>query len=192
MSRSATIHAPIRRGDIPAIVDSAAEPGAIAVIDGIFHSQETLTLVEIRRAIDRGWAMVGCSSMGALRALEAAPLGMQGFGVVYRWLRLYSVEEDDEVAQTMDPDTLEPLSLALVDIRWQVSRLCRMGVLSREQARRVIGAIKSRYYPSRTRLLLTELVAEHAAVQFQLPADTEAPKHRDAVALLRWLNRGRE
>ena len=41
--------------------------------------------MEIRSAIQAGWRVIGCSSMGALRALEAAPLGMLGYGMVYRW-----------------------------------------------------------------------------------------------------------
>lgn len=190
VSSSTKLHAPIRRGDIPAVVDSESRPGTIAVIDGVFHSQETLTLMEIRGAVAKGWALIGCSSMGALRAIEAAPLGMKGFGLVYRWLRLYRVEDDDEVAQILHPDTFEPLSLAMVDVRWHVSRLRKDGSLSGAQAREIVGAVKSRYYPHRTRRLLVDMVAQHAVISAAAWTGMEAPKHRDAVRLLQRLARG--
>lgn len=184
---STRLHDPIRRGDIPAIVDSEPGPGTIAVIDGVFHSQETLTLTEIRDAAGKGWSMIGCSSMGALRAVEAAPLGMAGFGLVYRWLRLYRVEDDDEVAQILHPDTFEPLSLAMVDVRWHVSRLRKQGSLSGAQAGEIVGVVKSRRYPRRTGRLLSDLVAPYAAMAPASWAVDEAPKRRDAIRLLRRL-----
>lgn len=187
LAPGAVLHPPVRRGDIPAVVNSESRAGTIAVIDGVFHSQETLTLTEIRDAAARGWTLLGCSSMGALRALEAAPLGMRGFGVVYRWMRLYAVEDDDEVAQTMNPETCEPLSLAMVDVRWQVAALCRGGTISRAQGREILEAVKARYYPERTRGLLTRLVAERVSGPFALPAGLDAPKRRDALDLLRRL-----
>jgi len=184
---SAVLHAPIRRGDIPAVVDAEASPGTIAIIDGVFHSQETLTLTEIRRAIARGWTLIGCSSMGALRAVEAEPLGMKGFGTVYRWLRLFRVEDDDEVAQIMNPESFEALSMAMVDVRWHVSRLRRAGVLSREQGKSIVGAVKSHYYPQRTRALLADLVGRCAADgerSARMSPGAEAPKQKDAARLL--------
>lgn len=184
MHSSTKLHAPIKRGDIPAIIASEPGPGTIAVIDGVFHSQETLTLMEIRTAAAKGWTLIGCSSMGALRALEAAPLGMRGYGLVYRWLRLYGVEDDDEVAQILHPDTFEPLSLAMVDVRWHISRLRRKGVLSSVQARGIVNSVKSHYYPRRTCRLLSDLVAPHAAISPDAWARADAPKHRDAVRLL--------
>jgi hypothetical protein len=143
-----------------------------------------LTLTEIRDAVEKGWRLIGCSSMGALRALEAAPLGMTGFGLVYRWLRLYCVEDDDEVAQILHPDTFEPLSLAMVDVRWHVSRLRKRGSLSSAQASSIIRAVKSRRYPRRTGRLLSDLVAPYAAMAPASWAIGEAPKRRDAVRLL--------
>lgn len=190
IARSAVIHAPIKRGDIPAVVDSSPGAGTIAVIDGVFHSQETMTLMEIRSAISKGWALIGCSSMGALRALEAEPLGMRGHGLVYRWLRLFRVEDDDEVAQIMNPDTFTALSLAMVDIRWHVSVLRKKKILSRDQARKILADIKSRYYPHRTRRLLSDLVSQQTCSSFSLGPDENAPKRRDALQLMRRLGRG--
>ena len=144
---------PVRRYDLGALpVDRS---GTIILVDGIFHSQQSVSLTEIRDAIAKGWIVVGLSSMGALRAVEARPLGMVGFGRVFRWLSLFKVEEDDEVAQILDPDSFEALSDAMVDLRYFLRGLERDGCISRKVRASILRDLKSMFYPKRNlRLIL--------------------------------------
>ena len=55
--------------------------------------------------------------MGALRASELDSYGMVGVGRIYQWYRDGVLEADDEVAVTTNPETFEPVSDPLVNIR---------------------------------------------------------------------------
>ncbi|HVQ13831.1 MAG TPA: TfuA-like protein, partial [Vicinamibacterales bacterium] len=58
-------------------------PKVIAIVDGVFASTPSVWHKEILLAIDDGIAVVGASSMGALRAAELAPFGMIGIGRIF-------------------------------------------------------------------------------------------------------------
>jgi TfuA protein len=70
----ADIRPPAQRGDIESAVQQYSNPGRIALFDGKFFQAEAISIIEIREAIERGWSVIGGASMGALRAIESAPL----------------------------------------------------------------------------------------------------------------------
>ncbi len=89
------------------------QPGVnLPVIRAVLPTYKQYTLIG-----NAGVTVVGGCSMGALRASELDTYGMIGVGRIYRWYRDGVAESDDEVAVTFHPDTLEPLSVPLVNMR---------------------------------------------------------------------------
>lgn len=181
------VHPPVRRGDLPRLAEEVPTPGLALLIDGLFFMSESVSLTEIRDLIEKGWRVYGSSSMGALRAVEAAPLGMVGVGAVFRWLRAYRIEDDDEVAQAVMPGTFESQSLAMVDIRALLSRLQRAGWLAPADRKEIADKVKARYFPERSLALVRALLAETA---YRGPKEIPKsllktlPKHQDALRLI--------
>jgi TfuA protein len=182
-----TVHGPIKRFDIPKLIKNNTEPGIICIIDGLFFSSESISLMEIRDAIQLGWKILGCSSMGALRAVEARPIGMVGFGKVYRWLSLFQIEDDDEVAQSVCPDTWAPISLAMVDMRAIISKLVREGEISRTLGNRTIHKMKLLFFPDRTLERLNSFLGKQVHL-----SDFNLPKKEDAKNILGFLDKWRD
>ena len=52
---------------------------------------------EVVAALRDGARVLGAASMGAIRAAECWPAGMQGVGAVYSLYRLGVISDDDEV-----------------------------------------------------------------------------------------------
>lgn len=111
---------PIRRGDLPKDFEEGYR--TFGIVDGVFHQSLSVSIREIRLAIDQGAKLFGSSSMGALRAAETYPLGMVGVGEVYRWYRSEYIDSDDEVALVFDEASQRPLTVPLVNIRATLSR----------------------------------------------------------------------
>ena len=155
----AETHAPIAGGDLKALVRGSS-PGNVLIIDGMFFQKESVSLTEIKEAIEKGWRIFGSSSMGALRAVEASPLGMIGIGRIYRWLKLFRVEDDDEVAQLVNPSSFNAESLAMVDIRHYIASLVRSKLISTADGRSILGEMKNQYFPYRTKELLRKKLAD--------------------------------
>ncbi|MDB5064144.1 MAG: hypothetical protein JWM18_578 [Chloroflexi bacterium] len=112
---------PIRDGDLAALPGSDRGGWTIAIIDGEFGQSLAVTVSEIRQTLAAGNRVIGGSSMGALRAVECAPLGMVGVGWVYERYRDGDLFSDAEVALTYDPDTFRPLTVPFVNLRWLAS-----------------------------------------------------------------------
>ena len=140
---------PVKRNDINILVDKGG-PDIIGIIDGIFFDRAAVAHREIIRAIKAGVTVVGGCSMGALRASELDTHGMIGVGRIYEWYRDGVVESDDEVAVTFHPETLEPLSVPLVNIRTTLEHAADNGIIDQHQSDMLLKAAKSMYYPDRT------------------------------------------
>ncbi len=146
---------PIKRNDLPELRRDYNTPGVVLLVDGYFFSVESVSLYEIRNMTLSGWQVFGCSSMGALRALEAAPIGMRGLGVIYRWMRRYEIEDDDEVAQLVHPGNNNPLTLSLVDIRYMMHLLKKAGN-NPWVCFEIVNEFKRKPYMERSHTLLKE------------------------------------
>lgn len=180
---------PIRRGDLPR--DLAAGFRVFGIVDGVFHQDLSVSVREIRRAIEAGAKLYGSSSMGALRAAETYPLGMEGVGEIYRWYREEVVDSDDEVALTFDPETGRPLSLPLVNVRATLREALSRGSLERGVHDAILNATVALPFPRRNpeniRLALHEAGMREAGERAHavLSRDGVDLKARDAEALLR-------
>jgi len=140
---------PVKRNDINILMDKGG-PDIIGIIDGIFFDRAAVAHREIIRAIKAGVTVVGGCSMGALRASELDTHGMIGVGRIYEWYRDGVVESDDEVAVTFHPETLEPLSVPLVNMRTTLEHAVVNGVLDPALGDALLGIARSMYYPDRT------------------------------------------
>jgi hypothetical protein len=186
----AEFRAPIKRGDIDALLVRDQPPATVGIIDGAFLQSLAISPKEVLRAIDRGVVMFGSSSMGALRAVECAPFGMIGVGRIYAEYQSGSIDADDEVAIVFDPSTGRALSEPMINMRFALAAALSAGVVSAAIADRFIQIAKGLYFPDRTirgvlRLLAAEVGDEACARLHQFIAQ-QAPdtKREDAIALL--------
>jgi hypothetical protein len=94
--REITVAPPAERGD----VEKARKDGyeRIVLVDGYFYQHLSVGHRELRHAIDSGIRVVGMASLGAIRAVELASLGMVGYGRVYAAFAGNPSLPDDEVA----------------------------------------------------------------------------------------------
>ncbi|HEX7837898.1 MAG TPA: TfuA-like protein [Kofleriaceae bacterium] len=121
----------------------------IAIIDGVFEHMAAVWHKEILLALERGIAVWGASSMGALRAAELAAFGMRGVGGIYRDFAAGRLVADDEVAVAHLPAEygFRATSEALVNLRYGIARAPMLG--ARTRAARVELA-RARFYRERS------------------------------------------
>ena len=146
---NADYRGPAAMGDVTRA--ASENPAAIVLIDGIFESGPSVWHKEILWALSRGIAVIGASSMGALRAAELCNYGMVGFGHVFEDFRSGKLNDDDEVAVIHAPIELDyaPLSDAMVDIRAAVELAVSRGVLDISEARTVLRTAKACHFKRR-------------------------------------------
>ncbi|HZF08359.1 MAG TPA: TfuA-like protein [Thermoanaerobaculia bacterium] len=187
---------PVSQGDV---YRAARErPWAIAIVDGYFGRIPAVWHKEILWAMSQGIHVFGAASMGALRAAELAPFGMEGVGAVFEAFRDGLLTDDDEVTVVHGPATsgYRALSEALVNIRFTLEAAVAAGVLPEtpetpEQTRQALLALaKSTFYPQRSWPALLKNAqgkvpeADLAALAAWLPGGRVDQKGRDARALL--------
>ena len=164
----ADYRSPVKRNDINILLDKE-QPDIIGIIDGIFFDRAAVAHREIIRAVKAGVKVVGGSSMGALRSSELHSHGMIGVGQIFEWYRDGFINSDDEVAVTFHPDTLEPLSTPLVNIRTTLEGAVKAGIIDTKQADELLQAVRSMFYPDRTYHSMVKMGVELGIV----PADKQ-------------------
>jgi len=114
----ATVLPPVAVGDVLLAIRRRGVK-RIAIIDGYFERMAAVWHKELLRALERGIAVWGAASMGALRAAELAPFGMRGVGAIYRAYARGVLTADDEVAVAHLPAAYgyRATSDALVNLR---------------------------------------------------------------------------
>jgi len=189
---------PVRMGDV---YRAACErPRSIVIIDGLFERIPAVWHKEILFALDRGIAVYGGSSMGALRAAELDAFGMIGIGSIYRDFASGVLNDDDEVAVAHGSAETGYLSTstAMVNLRSGIAGAVSDGLLGEEQARALIASSKARFYPERTwEALLRDApacgmdAAQVAALRDWLAVKQPDQKRDDAIEVLHALARAR-
>jgi hypothetical protein len=175
----ADVRSPAAFGDV---YRAARErPFAIGIIDGLFLRTPAVWHKEILWAMSEGIHVLGAASMGALRAVELEPFGMEGVGQIFRSFRAGELEDDDEVtvAHAGPEEGWRALSEALVDIRATLKAACAAGVVDSALAEHLIARGKRLPYPMRA---LARILRD--AVE-----DGPATSH-DLAPLRAWLPRG--
>jgi hypothetical protein len=171
---------PVRQGDVYRAV-TRLRPRVIGIVDGYFHQVPSVWHKEILWAMAEGVHVFGSASMGALRAAELEPFGMQGVGAVFAAFRDGDIEDDDEVAVIHGPPEIGYVaaSEAMVNIRRTLSDAQVRGVVGAATKEALESIAKSLYYPKRA---YPDLLARGAAAG--LSGD-------ELSALRTWLEHGR-
>lgn len=128
----------------------------IGIIDGVFFERAAVGHREILAALDAGIKVVGGASMGALRASELDSKGMLGVGKIYSWYRDGTIESDDEVAVSTNPETFESISIPLVNIRETLKAALNSALITEEEHASLLKLAIETYYPERSYLGLVK------------------------------------
>ncbi|MDD1768541.1 MAG: TfuA-related McrA-glycine thioamidation protein [Methanomassiliicoccales archaeon] len=144
---------PVKRGDLESLPSGT---NMVGIIDGLFMSESAVGHREILSLLQSGIKVIGGGSMGALRAAELSDFGMIGVGRVYEMYASGVIDGDDEVALVFNPETLEPLSEPLVNIRFNISEAAANGAISAAEANELIEQMRRVYFPERSYPLLVE------------------------------------
>lgn len=138
---------PIKRGDLNLALKE--NPDIIAIIDGVFHQNSAVGHKEILSVMKSGVQVFGASSMGALRASELDSLGMVGIGYCYEQYATGAIDSDDDVAVMLDSESLEPLSVPLINMRYVFTNARDENVISDNEKDELLAIAKKTYYPKR-------------------------------------------
>ncbi|HEY5959320.1 MAG TPA: TfuA-like protein [Polyangiaceae bacterium] len=182
---------PVAQGDLYRAAKE--KPFAIGVVDGYFERIPAVWHKEILWALSQRIHVFGAASMGALRASELAPFGMQGVGEIFRAFHSGELEDDDEVAVAHgDASTgYRAASEAMVNIRATLAKAEQSGVLDHDDRCRLEALAKGMFYPERS---FPRLLAEASqqgmpesmldALRAFLVSGRVDQKRLDALALL--------
>src|SRR5216110_1400570 len=145
-------------------------PLAIGIIDGYFQSVPTVRHKEILWAMSRGIHVFGSASIGALRAAELLPFGMEGVGAVFELYRDGIFEDDDEVAVAHGPAETGFVSAseAMVNIRQTLRKAERLGIISTELRVSLEKIGKELFYPDRNYSTVLRRALENGLSQAEL------------------------
>ena len=138
---------PIQRGDLGQALKE--RPDIMAIVYGVFHQSSAVGHKEILNAMKNGVKVYGASSMGALRASELDTLGMTGAGYVYNQYATGEVDSDDDVAVMLDGETLEAISVPLINMKYVVENAVSEGIITDDEKEELLKTAKKTYYPKR-------------------------------------------
>ncbi|MFJ9413673.1 TfuA-like protein [Streptomyces sp. NPDC101227] len=150
------LHPPVRAGDLPGMAQNLKPGAELLVIDGEFGQAQAVTLTEIREVAEAGFRIYGASSMGALRAVECAPVGMVGIGRIWADYAAGRLVADDEVALTYDAETYAPFTVPLVSVRRLTELLAGFGA-SPEACSRLLAEARAVHFRERSFSLLKRI-----------------------------------
>lgn len=147
----------VRRGDLARL-----PPGCpVLIVDGEFDQSFSVSPKEILTVLDSGRRVLGASSMGALRAAELAPYGMEGVGWVFDAYLSGRIEGDDEVALAFSPLDNSPITVPLVNVRYLLERSVQGGLIGPAAARRCLRLARSIFYAERTQVRLESVLKDY-------------------------------
>lgn len=180
---------PVGRGDIIKALQD--DPKIIGIIDGVFHQNPAVSHREIIKALKSGVIVVGGASMGALRASELNDFGMIGVGEVYKAYKTGKIDSDDDVAVVFNPETMELLSEALVNMGFNFKKALDQGLISKTEFQSLIKQAKTIYYPKRSyrKVLANSDVNPEKISKLKKFLDQEAIdiKREDAISVLKYI-----
>jgi hypothetical protein len=141
---------PVQQGDLIRLRD--LDPAVVAIVDGAFFQVPSVSHKEILLTLERGVRVLGASSLGALRAIELEPFGMEGVGRIFQMYKGGIIDGDDEVALVHGEaaDGYAALSEPLVNIRYNLRRARTQGVISRPTESAVLATARRMHFTQRT------------------------------------------
>lgn len=190
LNKNVVYKPPIKRGDIDEALKE--NPDIIGIIDGVFHQYPAVAHKEILKAIDSGVKVIGSSSMGALRASELDTLGMVGVGYVYKQYRDGNITSDDNVAVSLDAETLEAISVPLVNMEYVFRNAEKENIITEDEKKELLKIAKEIYYPKRvysTVLNKSSLNNEKKDVLIDFIAKSKDIKKEDGLKLIKYIKK---
>ncbi len=174
---------PARRGDV--LTAMAEGPRALVVLDGLYYTVPAVTHKELLYALDAGVRVLGAASMGALRAAEMEPFGMEVVGWVFERYHRGDLVGDDEVAilHGAREHGYRPLTVALVEVRWALERLGSPPG-SPKLVQRLVELPFSQRDPARVEALARESLGDEVAAVLMRRLGEGSVKGHDAEAAL--------
>jgi len=157
---------PARAGDL----SDAADKGFthIVLADTLFLDAPP-NHREIIAVMRRGTTVFGCSSAGALRAIELKNYGMIGHGIIYQLYKARRLLDDAELACVLD-ESYRAVTPSLLEIRYYLGYALTLG-FSRQAVALAFDALSSVYYMKRDYEVVAGIVAEHLC-----PSGLQLPK----------------
>jgi hypothetical protein len=187
---------PAKKGDFLRL---AADPDVkmVGFVDGVFLQDYPPTPIEVYQLTRKqGILLAGAASLGALRAVELEKFGMVGIGKIFQMYKSGKIDADDEVAVTFDAEGQYRLqSEAMIDIRFNLFRAHKNGVMSRQAKRMLARVAKATYFPHRnytsiievTKVKYPALAAEFDSFQSYITSSRRSLKEIDAIKLVKYL-----
>jgi hypothetical protein len=143
---------PAGRGDVDRLLGAVAAPAAIVLVDGQFQDRPAVGHAELCRALDAGWSVWGCSSLGAIRAWELRHAGMRGCGWVHDQFAQHTDFADDEMALLHFPQPpWFAVSEPLVNLRHALHEVAAAGIVSSRAQAAVLRSLRRLWFGERTR-----------------------------------------
>jgi TfuA protein len=167
---------PVRRGDLPRLIEQGPVPKHVAIVDGEFHQHLAVSPREILTLLKLGTTVYGSSSMGALRASELWTYGMVGVGRIFQMYRDGEIAADDEVALLYDPASEVAISEPLANIRCAVRRLVDEGSLTATCGGTLIDVAAALPYQERRYRTIARIASETLHVELE-PIVTKLRSH---------------
>ena len=117
---------PAKAGDILNTVINNPSIDGILLADGFFYENYSPMHREIVYAINSGIKVIGCSSMGAIRAVELEAYGMIGKGEVFEYYKKHPETSDDEIGLIHEKSyPYTPITIPLVNLRILLTKLSK-------------------------------------------------------------------
>lgn len=179
---------PARQGDLLWAVREGYD--TLVLIDGEDYASGPLVWhKEILHALRRGLRVVGSSGIGAIRAAELCPFGMEGVGEIFRLYREGILERDDAVAAPFrfcrDQGEWIRLGEPLVNVQSTLEKCEFRGELSKEEKNALHEIARSLHYKERSFESLLSKGEERGLFGEPRRAELEKAFTRNRVDLLR-------
>lgn len=141
---------PARQSDLLSAL-GIHKPDVVGLVDGEFGQSLSVWHKEILYALERGVAVYGASSMGALRAAETSTFGTRGVGRIFEMYASGALEDDDEVALShgLGDAGYRNFSEPMVNLRATFAAAAEQGVITAATRDVLIEVAKQLFFPER-------------------------------------------
>lgn len=181
----ALILPPVQCGDIVRAL--RLQPKIIGIIDGYFERTAAVWHKEILFALSQGVAVLGASSMGALRAAELNAYGMMGIGKVFNLYHSGEIIDDDEVTLVHDA-YFNTSNTPMVNVRITLEALFKRRLIDKDTHQQLLQTTKSMPYTERNVFKAAEKLNLSSQTQALLKHAYVDQKKLDAEQLLSTIN----
>ncbi|PJO43417.1 TfuA-like protein [Lysinibacillus xylanilyticus] len=184
---------PIKRGSL--LVQDLNIGDIVIIIDGYFQQTASIQHMEILDCLQKGVTIIGCSSMGALRAAELTDYGVIGIGIIYQVYRHGLITGDDEVGILHETQKYEAFSDALIDIRLNLKKALDMNIIDNSIYDELIRLLKNQWFGNRSYSFIFHWLGEQYGKQSRERLETFLINYRvnfkyeDAVEALKLVER---